>query len=86
MSKEEQYFEKKLNEVLDIMGLILSRMHDEQEVTKLKNSLKIKLKEVARDQRYACVEAIQSYYNSRELHGTISNVQGIIQNAQIDKE
>ena len=86
MSKEEQYFDKKLNEILDIMGLILSRMHDEQEVTKLKNSLKIKLKEVARDQRYACVDAVQSYYNLHEPHGTISNVQGCIQKAQIDKE
>lgn len=81
MSKEEQYFEKKLNEVLDIMDLILSRMHDEQEVTKLKNSLKIKLKEVARDQRYACVGAVHRDY--KDVTGDLT---GLIQNAMIEGE
>lgn len=83
MSKEEQYFDKKLNEVLDIMGLIILRRQDEQEVENLKHSLKIKLKEVARDQRYACLEAVQGYYEPTGGMDTL--VQNLIQNAQIDK-
>ena len=84
MNKEEQYFDNKLDEILGIMSLILSRMQDEKDVARLRGSLKIKLKEVARDQRDACLEVVQGYYEP--TGGMDDLVQNLIQNAQIDKE
>lgn len=80
---DDIYFEKKAEEIRwNISNLMTTKRNCTAD--EIFNIIYLGIKEVARDQRYACVGAVQSYYNSHELHGTISNVQGIIQNAMIE--
>ena len=67
----DQYFKNKAEELLK---LIDSAIEDGDEES-IKKYMYLSLKEVAKDQRYACVEAVGNY--------TDSAICGIIQNANI---
>lgn len=83
----EDYFEKKANEIEE-------KIHDLKVETKRKCTgediakvIKLGLKEVARDQRYACIDEIKDYdavHSSREVPTSIiDRICGIVHNSQI---
>lgn len=74
----EKYFDEKVEKILEInMDSILDPFISREEV---KKKIVIILKEISRDQRYACIDAILEYANDKS---EIDNIQAVIHNANI---
>ena len=82
---ETKYFEKKMNMILDIMGLMVLHQHDSSMINKHKHDLNIILKEIAKDQRHACTEAVMKFGEIGEK-ATVESIHNAIMNTHINKE
>ena len=82
---EDKYFEKKMQMILDIMGLIVLHRNDETLVEKHKNDIKLILKEIAKDQRHACAETVLKFGSAVD-DAIIADIHGEIMNTHINKE
>ena len=82
---ESKYFDKKLNTILGIMGLIILHRADETLVEKHKQDIVNILKEIAKDQRHACADAV--YKDAPALEGKhLASIHLNILNTYMDKE
>lgn len=77
----DQYFKDK---AIEIRNKIYDSSVDNKKTTvgDIDDIIYLSLKEVARDQRYACVDAFHNYNLSRQCFETY--VEGIIQNTSIE--
>lgn len=78
---EDRYFKDKANEIENKIHELRMDQNKKHTFQDIEDIIYIGLKEVARDQRYACVDAI-AQTGEFEDKG-LSWIQGIIQNAQI---
>lgn len=82
MNTEQQYFEKKAADFIEEQE---STIMDGDKSALIKD-LVVLLKEVARDQRYSCGDAIQDYYSRYALAGELEKIDNVIQNAMIKEK
>jgi len=76
----DKYFKKKANEICDYFDIDLSSSGLQQEFI-------IKLKEIARDQRYACVDSLSHTERSQGLDQTsYDEIHKLIMNADIKEK
>jgi len=69
----DQYFKDKADEIFKLVEMNIN-------FEDIYKAIYIGLKEVARDQRYACIDAVRNYPHT----DAVSNLQGLIQNANIE--
>lgn len=84
MKTEQQYFEKKASEVYEAIKSDMNKGIVSEEV--IKSYIITSMKEVARDQRYVCGDAIQDYYSRYALAGELEKIDNVIQNAMIKEK
>lgn len=82
---EDKYFDKKVGMILDIMGLIVLHMRDEGMVEKHKKDIRLILKEIAKDQRHACAEAVLTFSAAIKDDSIVSSIHDEIMNTHIKK-
>ena len=82
---EDKYFEKKMRMILDIMDLMVLHRNDAGLVEKHKKNIKLILKEIAKDQRYACAEAVLKFGEIGE-RATVESIHSAVMNTHINKE
>jgi dihydroneopterin aldolase len=79
----DKYFEGK---AFQIVEKVLEELNNQvRDFDKIQKSISIQLKEVARDQRYACIEDVAKNCLSENLSPNFPycKIEGIIQNAEI---
>lgn len=82
---EAEYFENKMQMILDITDLMVLHRNDACLVEKHKKNIKLILKEIAKDQRHACAEAVLRYNNA--VDGIVVDIiHSAVMNTHIDKE
>ena len=82
---ETEYFEKKMQMILDIMDLMVLHRNDAGLVEKHKKNINLILKEIAKDQRHACAEAVLRYNNA--AGGIVVDfIHSAVMNTHINKE
>ena len=82
---EDKYFEKKMQMILDITDLTVLHRNDAGLVEKHKKNIKLILKEIAKDQRHACAEAVLKFGEIGE-RASVESIHNVVMNTHIDKE
>jgi hypothetical protein len=74
------YFEKKATAIAHMIGVC----NQTQDYGKMEHEIYIALKEVARDQRYACIDEFKKQYSNLNVYS--DNVVKTLHNADIKEE
>lgn len=82
---EAEYFENKMQMILDITDLMVLHRNDAGLVEKHKKNIKLILKEIAKDQRHACAETVLKFGEIGE-RATVESIYSAVMNTHIDKE
>ena len=81
----DKYFEKKVDMIIDIMDLMILHRNDAGLVENHEKNIKLILKEISKDQRHACAEAVLKFGEIGE-RATVESIHSVVMNTHINKE